>query len=101
AALAHLGLRGRKTHPQAILALGAPRPQAPLQLGHRGRREEHEDRAGHAVPDLPGSLDVDLEDHVVPAGAAGVPERWPTTWAHSRNAPEATSSSKRSSVTKR
>src|SRR5581483_1103038 len=34
-------------------------------------------------------------------GAAGVPERWPTTWAHSRNAPEATSSSKRSSVTKR
>src|SRR5690606_4179732 len=47
-----------------LLGVRAPAPQAPLELAHRRRRDEHHHRLRHARLDLAGADELELEEHV-------------------------------------
>src|SRR3990170_2974080 len=65
ARLPELPLGGGQAFGEPGLVLGPPLAQSPLELGHRGRLEQDQDRRGHLLAHLVCPLDVDLEHDVV------------------------------------
>src|SRR6266567_9296594 len=65
----HLALRDEMTSGLVGSAFAVPLGAAPLQLVHRWRSEEYAQCLGRTLSHLLGTLDVDLEDHIV----AGLP----------------------------
>ena len=63
----HLGPGVLEAQAHLLLALGAAAAQPPLELGHAGGLDEHEDRVGHDGADGEAALDVDLQDDGLPA----------------------------------
>src|SRR5438445_1614941 len=66
---------GLQTSCDPLVVLGSSSPEASLELLHRRRRQEDQDGARNAVPNLLGALHVDLEDHVSARGQLLVHER--------------------------
>ena len=61
---------GGALHPRGdnVVAVGVPCAQAAFELRARGRQDEDADCLRHQVADQPGTLIIDLQQHVVTSG---------------------------------